>query len=84
VGKIGVRDYIVGLIFGERVYTQAELDREIDGYVAGEFLQPGGIEVLVKQLLHNPAVLESHPFIPEQYYTHTRKHLLKIFQCFRV
>jgi hypothetical protein len=67
VGNIGMRNFVIGIIFGHREYTQAQLNVEIDSVIEGEVSQMGNIAALVEQLIHDSNVCEQHPYDPGQH-----------------
>ena len=65
IHPIGIREYVVGLIFGEKSWSRAEIESFVDSIIEGQV--NNGFDELVKMLLHCSAVIEAHPYQPHEH-----------------
>ena len=65
IEPLGFRDYVCGLVFGEKSMSKDEMVSFVDSIVAGELEE--NFELLVKQMFHEAAVFEANPYIPGEH-----------------
>ena len=59
------RQYLVGLIFGEKSWSRAEIERFVDTIIVGQI--GDDFYETVKMLRHYSAVIEAHPYNPDEH-----------------
>ena len=63
IEPIGFRNYLVGLIFGDKSWSRSEVEDYVDSIIGG--LIHNDFAISVKSMLHASAVTEAYPFDPQ-------------------